>query len=191
MDKNELRKQLVKKRKLLSKEYVEQHSKCILTNLLDFINSLNAYNILCYASFCNEVDTMALMNELLIMGKRVSLPKTMNEHIMEPFRIENTLSQLVTGRFGIKEPNETMCDKINPGDVDVIVVPGVAFDKTGNRLGFGYGYYDRFLKTTREDCVKIALAYQFQILDCIPVTQTDVKVDYIITDEGIIKCCKS
>ena len=89
-------------------------------------------------------------------------------------------------RFGVLTPNPLSCKKAEPKQIRIIFVPGVAFDPKGNRLGFGKGYYDRFLPRT--EGIKIALAYDFQIVSALQQQQWDVPMDFIITETRVIDC---
>ena len=91
------------------------------------------------------------------------------------------------GKFGIPEPMELM--KVSYKSIDAVIVPGVAFDKNGYRIGFGFGHYDKFLKKTPH-AVKIGLAFEFQIVDSVPKEEHDVPVDFIITEKRVIDCKK-
>ena len=96
----------------------------------------------------------------------------------------DSLENLVTGKFGIRSVKDPI--KIDPSQIDLIIVPGAGFDRLGNRLGLGGGFYDRFLQKTPR-ALKIALAFQFQIVDKIPVESHDQKIDAIVTSEGVIR----
>jgi len=103
-------------------------------------------------------------------------------------------SQLQQGRFGLWEPPEdqrTPEQQVPPGQVDLFLVPGLAFDRRGNRLGYGKGYYDRLLRQKKPQSLAIALAFEVQMFPHVPaVTAHDIPVDYIITEQQLIKCGK-
>ena len=102
----------------------------------------------------------------------------------------NTLDGLKKNKFGILEPADT--SKIfNKEDIDLVIMPGVAFDRSGNRVGYGGGYYDKFLCEMSSDIPTIALAYNIQILKELPSEKHDIKVDMVITEKETIKCLKS
>ncbi|RLF88523.1 5-formyltetrahydrofolate cyclo-ligase, partial [Thermococci archaeon] len=98
-----------------------------------------------------------------------------------------SFSELRPGKFNIMEPREAIDEEVN---LDLIVVPGVAFDESGYRLGFGKGYYDRFLRSFRET-TKLGLAYEFQVLEEVPRDEGDIPVDFIITEKRRIDCLKN
>lgn len=95
-------------------------------------------------------------------------------------------SDLEKGVLGLLEPKKECKRLLNPEDIDLIVVPGIAFDILKNRIGYGAGYYDRFLKTTREDCLKVGVAFELQILDKINTQEHDVPLNAIITEKRVI-----
>jgi len=139
-----------------------------------------------YASFRNEVNTMNLIKEALRAGKKIGLPKTDTKTRSLTFYLIKDLSDLSAGAYGIPEPNEK-CKLLPPPEIELVVLPGIAFDETGCRIGFGGGYYDRFLRQVPPAIKKIALAYEFQVLkEKIPDLAKDAKIDKIITEERTI-----
>ena len=123
-----------------------------------------------------EVGTDAIIEELLAQGKRVYLPRVEGDAIRF-YRIRS-LSGLKLSAFGIREPQPI--EPIDPKEAEVIVCPGLAFDKAGNRLGYGGGYYDRYLK----DCPakRIGVCFKEQLFETIPHKENDVPMDAVITD---------
>jgi 5-formyltetrahydrofolate cyclo-ligase len=93
---------------------------------------------------------------------------------------------MLTGYMGIAEPDASILHRVDPLEIDMVVVPGVAFDMARNRIGYGGGYYDRFLCTLRPDCLKVAVAFELQVFDSIPAASYDIPVDIIVTEERII-----
>jgi len=98
-------------------------------------------------------------------------------------------NHLSIGAYGILEPARSQIVPIEPNTIDLVIIPGIGFDKTGNRMGHGKGYYDRFLPLAKK-AIRIGLCFEFQIKDQIPTEPSDQKVDYIITEERIITCKK-
>lgn len=123
-----------------------------------------------------EVGTDAIIEELLAQGKRVYLPRVEGDAIRF-YRIRS-LSGLILSAFGIREPQPI--EPIDAKEAEVIVCPGLAFDKAGNRLGYGGGYYDRYLK----DCPakRIGICFKEQLVEAIPCKENDVPMDAVITD---------
>ena len=104
---------------------------------------------------------------------------------MDAYEILDLEKETTKGSFGILEPiNEVVEDKrlIKPEEIDLVIVPGVAFDKNMNRIGFGGGFYDRYLSLLKSSCKKVGLAYQFQIVEKIETEEHDMKVDMIVTE---------
>lgn len=142
----------------------------------------NATTILFYASFDGEVDTFEMMTQAKKLGKRIGLPRvTRSKNILTPKLVTRLQDGLKTGPYGTQEPI-AKSPTLNPKDLDLVIVPGVAFDKHNNRLGRGGGYYDRFLKTIR-NIPTIGLAFDFQIVDHLPSKEAhDVAVSCVLTN---------
>lgn len=181
--KEDIRKRLLKIRRSLSKEEVLQMSRKIRERLFDLPEYRTSKVVMFYISHDNEVDTREMIAESLYT-KKVLVPFTEKENIY-PVVIES-LNNLNRGAFGILEPREK---KIHRRKIDMIIVPGVAFDHRGYRIGYGKGFYDRFLKERHG--IKIGLAYDFQIVERIPENEGDIPVDKIITEKRVIECRSS
>jgi len=186
LDKKLIREQMQKLRNSLSYEEVREKSKNIHEILFALDDFKRADMIMTYVSFRNEVDTYGIINELLKADKKVVVPVCNTSKInLIPSRLLS-IDELSFSHFGLMEPKGPYIRPVNPEEIDIILVPGLAFDKNKNRLGFGKGYYDRFLNQVRFDSLKIALAFHFQILDILPVESWDVPMDMIITEKGIV-----
>ncbi|MBU2496043.1 MAG: 5-formyltetrahydrofolate cyclo-ligase [Candidatus Omnitrophota bacterium] len=175
-----------KKREALPEKEVAARSERIKKCVLHDPDFNKAEVIVLYASFRNEVNTMNLIKEALSVGKKIGLPRTNTRTRSLTFYLIKNLSDLSAGAYGIPEPNED-CKLLPASEIDLVIMPGIAFDETGCRIGFGGGYYDRFLSQVPPAIKKIALAYEFQILkEKIPDLAKDAKIDKIITEERII-----
>jgi len=184
--KMEMRVAARQKREALSEKEVAARSERIKKRVLPDPDFQKAKAIALYASFRNEVNTMNLIKEALISGKKIGLPKTDTRTRSLTFYLIKDLADLSIGVYGIPEPNEN-CKLLPPSEIDLVVMPGIAFDETGCRIGFGGGYYDRFLRQVPKSVKKIALAYEFQVLkEKIPDLAKDAKIDKIITEERVI-----
>ena len=161
-------------------------SRAIWKFLLSLPEYRRAITVAFYSSIAKEgeVATVDMVGVSLEQGKKVCLPKIISDSL-EFFNV-NSIEELKEGAFGILEP---VGDKIKPEQIDIAILPGIAFDARGNRIGFGRGYYDRFLKRVRNASI-VALAFDFQIVDKIPSTKSDVRVHKIVTESGIIDCSK-
>ena len=186
-----LRKKVLKKRDSIPISERKRKDNLIGHSLFSLPEFKSAKTVLFYASFRTEVDTSGLIEESLKMGKAIFLPKVDRiSHRLRLYEIKN-LRELSPGCMGIPEPSlpENRLREIK--DVDLIIIPGVGFDRSGNRLGYGAGYYDILLSDVKKKVPFIALAYTEQILDSIPPENHDVRVDMIVTDEQIMKVTKA
>lgn len=186
MDKKIIRNKMLKKRKELSNEFVLQKSMNIYEKLQCLEVFQHSLVIMYYYSIFNEVDTRYMIEKSLEGGKKVILPKIENisedEKMIVPYEIKNLDKDIIRGFYNIPEPDSTKCEQIELKKIDLVIIPGVAFDKKNERLGYGGGFYDKFLKLLRPDCTKIALAYDFQIINELISEDHDVKMDEIIFD---------
>ena len=134
----------------------------------------------------NEVDTSLIINYYRKNNKKTAIPKVL-ENNME-FYYFNCEKELVNGYFNIPEPvNIDESNKCIPSNNDVIIIPGLAFDRFGGRVGYGGGFYDKYL-TQNKNLIKIAVAYDFQVIeDVLEISKFDVKPDYIVTEKRILK----
>lgn len=164
---------------------LEKKSRLIEQNLYKLPELIEAKTIHIYlSSFRSEVHTFSIIRDFIERQGKVIVPVVLNKETYELGHVELTSIDLLhKSSFNIWEPDNK--NYINPLNADIIIVPGVVFDMKGNRLGSGKGFYDRFLVTA--DMPKIALAYEFQILDSIPVKKTDIPVDIIISESRIIR----
>jgi len=110
----------------------------------------------------------------------------MKERTLSPSLLTDYDTELVTKRFKILEPREECLHFVPVEEIEVVIVPGVAFDRDGGRIGFGKGFYDNFLKETSSKACTIGIAYQFQIVDKLPVGKADVSVDIIVSEDEVI-----
>jgi len=186
--KKELRKEILKKRDALTPEAVDRKSRAIHERLVGLRPWQEAGMIMLYASFGKEVKTGELLQQALREGKRVAVPYCLREGrqliASEVYRYPEDLRP---GTWGILEPRKDTLRPVNPQAIDLCIVPGVAFDEGGNRLGYGAGYYDRFLPQLRPGALKIALAYDLQIVTTTYPSPRDIPVDLIITESRIIE----
>ena len=135
--------------------------------------------VMFYASMEDEVNTKDMIEEALEMGKVVVLPRSVGKEIV-PKEIKK-YADLEKASFGIYEPREKLRN-VNPKEIDLVVVPGVAFDEKKTRLGRGKGYYDRFLSKLPVDKVTVGLAFDFQIVRNLPKDSHDISVSIVLTN---------
>ena len=176
--KAELRKQFIKARK---DSFDMAKCQAVCKNIVSLAEYKNAKNILCYASYNYEVDTFYLMKKILSDGKSLYLPRCITEtREMEACRVKD-LSELKIGAYGIKEPTG---ENVSKEILDLIIVPMVAFDRQKTRLGYGGGYYDRFLPETKAD--KVGIAFSAQESEGLVKEPTDIPMDIIVTENEVI-----
>jgi 5-formyltetrahydrofolate cyclo-ligase len=183
--KKDIRNFIRTKREKMSKDEVKEKSSLIFSNLLTLPAFFRADVVHTYiSSKKNETDTHELIRWLIKERKKVVVPISEMETKTMRHSELLALSDLKVNSMGIYEPKLERLVKVS--DLDVVLVPALAVDKTGNRLGFGAGFYDRFLNGLT--IPSVALAFDFQLLEDIPAEEFDVKMNYIVTESKILKC---
>jgi 5-formyltetrahydrofolate cyclo-ligase len=140
--------------------------------------------ILIYLSFREEVETGELAEAILSEGRVLLAPWCAGERL-HAARVHSLSADTAPGMWGIPEPLPALRLPVPPQDIDLILVPGAAFDRKGQRLGYGKGYYDRYLPALRRDAVVCGLAFAAQLLEEIPAEAHDRAMDFLITEEGV------
>ncbi len=178
MDKNALRQEMKQKRR----EYKEKQSASIkaCNHLINTEEYKKAKCVCVYMSAFGEVDTSYIIFDCLKKGKRILLPVTNIE--TTTLSLAEFNGEFKKGAYGINEPETVISAGFD--EPDFIVVPGICFDKRGNRIGFGKGYYDRLLAETKE--FKAGLCYDFQVIETIDSDIHDIKMDAIITENSVL-----
>lgn len=179
--KRKLRRELKKRRKSLTEEYKKDADRQILRNLISLSEYRNAKTVFCYVGTEEEINTRPVLERILSDGKRLGVPRCIGKGIME-VRMVSYLDQLKPGMYGILEPAE-FCVQIPPEEIDLAFVPCLSCSRDGRRLGYGGGYYDRYL--TQTTCGKIALCQEKMLEDEIPVREWDLRMDKVITEKRI------
>ena len=175
MDKKALRRQMLEKRNSLPSGFRREASIKIQKRFLADFSSFERYAL--YYAYASEVETTELAQKLLTQGKKVLFPRTEGNII--GFYEVNNLSEMKPGFMGILEPLGQV--KTEP---EVVVMPGLAFDRTGHRLGYGKGCYDRYLEGA--DFLKIGFCYSIQLVESVYAQMHDIPLDAVITEKGII-----
>lgn len=185
-EKKVIRKQIIEHRDSIDSSLRREWDKTIFFKLINSEFYKNANMIFTFVSFKSEVDTHSIIKHSISCGKTICVPRIKSkQNGIEIYKI-NGFEDLKEGYFGILEPIDT-CLAVDKDSIDLILMPGVAFDSQGGRLGYGAGYYDRFIASMSKKVDKIALAYNFQIIDKVPMDTHDIKIDGIITEmESII-----
>ena len=184
MDKKELRTFLLQYRDKMDKMDAAAHSRSICQELK---SCFRGDRVMVYLATGNECDPEEYYEDLLHSHSSVYVPVCTDKGWMEASRILDPEADLEIGTFGIRAPKASAYRFADPEILDVVIVPGVGFDRKGNRLGFGGGFYDRFLPRTRLECLKVAICHDFQLVDDVYPEPHDFPMDYIVTEKGIYK----
>lgn len=177
IEKDNLRKQYISIRKNIQNKKIK--SKIIMEKVTENTLYKNSKVVALYKSLDSEVDTDSLIDYTLKANKTVVLPKVVKNEL-KFFKISSLDDNFIKSNFGVLEPIENEENFISKEKIDLVIVPGVCFDKNNNRIGFGKGYYDKFLKDT--NLKTMAICFKEQITNEIPLAENDVKMQYIITD---------
>ena len=187
MSKEEIRRNIFKKRLSLSSREIKDKSHQIFLNLVKTTEFLNFQNIMFYVATRSEVQTEEMIKASIKMGKKIFIPVILTNCIdLTPSRLIDFDRELEKGKKGILEPKKEYQRLFPPKNIDLIILPGIAFDPFGNRIGRGLGYYDNFLKKVSPSTKLTALAFEMQIMKKLPSQEKDIPVHKIITEERII-----
>ncbi|MEM2062381.1 MAG: 5-formyltetrahydrofolate cyclo-ligase [Candidatus Nitrosocaldus sp.] len=180
--KQELRRYMLNLRNSLSREEMVKASSIIQEKVLetDEFNSSSIVGL--YSPIGSEVDTSTLAKRLIESCRVLAYPRIEDKYTMVFARVRDPVIDLTLGRYGILEPLDS-CEMVKP---DLIIVPGLVWDEHGYRIGYGKGYYDRYLRRN-PDAAMIGLAYDFQVLSSIPHSEMDVRVKLIVTERRSIR----
>ena len=184
--KEALRKRLAALRRTLLPERRALHAASMSAQLAAHPAFASARVILAYAALRFEIDPQALIEQAWLRGKTVCLPRVVQEPHGLALHVFSAGDTLAESGFVVREPLAS-APVVAPGDVDLVLVPGLAFDGRGERLGFGQGYYDRLLPTLTR-ATRIGLAYELSLLPEVPSAAHDVPVHYIATERRVIPC---
>lgn len=179
--KRELRKKLKKRRSTLTEEYKKDADSRIFRHIISLPEYRDAETVFCYVSTEEEINTRPVLERILFDGKRLGVPRCIGKGIME-VRMATHPDQLKPGMYGIPEPDES-CALICPEEIDLALVPCLSCGRDGRRLGYGGGYYDRYLIQTT--CGKIALCREKMLEEEIPVREWDLRMDKVVTERCI------
>ena len=181
MDKKELRRYIREQKRHFTPQLLGEMSLGIMSSLLSHPRVQKADAILMYHSLPDEVYTHSALDKLLAMDKKVFLPKVISDTEMTIHEYTGSDSLQPSEPYGILEPTTPEFSIFNSQFSIVVVVPGMAFDRQGHRLGRGKGYYDRFLSRI-PNIYKIGVCFPFQLIDNIPSEPTDILVDEVLSD---------
>ncbi len=185
--KREVRTNALKIRESLTPGRYEKNSRGIRDQLLEFANFQESTTILLYSSFRQEPDTKDIIQECFDLGKVVLLPVVhpkRQEFIT--FKVDNLDTDLRQRPDGRMEPDPKICKPILTRFIDLAIIPGIAFDERGGRIGYGEGYYDKLIMSLPSTTRKVAIAMECQLVNQVPMEAHDRFVDIIITEDRVI-----
>lgn len=190
MNKTDFRKAYRNIRDALPDRQRKHLSEAIKRRLLEADFYKNAKVIMAYIAFGSEVETNDICNNAFVDGKRLAVPLcNRGNNTISAWEIKGQ-SELKEGCYGIKEPNTAIATLMPPSEIDIVLVPALCYDLKGGRIGYGKGYYDRFLPLLPSHTLKIGLAYEQQLVNSLPGEAHDIGLDMVITPERIINTWK-
>lgn len=189
--KAEIRQEMRAKRKEISQTARQEAGQEICKKLIDSeINLLlHAWKVALYLSMANEIPTRYIARSIWEAGREVVVPYWSVTQESYQLTLMKPLGALISGKMGIREPQEHI--PVTPVEVDAFILPGLAFDTQGGRLGYGAGIYDTILSQAHKRVPKIAIGYDWQVLeDPLPLEAHDVRMDWLVTEKRVIRCKK-
>jgi len=187
--KTSIRKEMLRMRDRLAEESIKAMSARIAGRLIDLEEYRKSRNILFFLSLPREVQTREMIEKSLALGKKVYVP------VMDAARKTLEISQIPSldiefeaKQFGVLEPGPADQKITSPSVIDFVLVPGLAFDRKGGRIGYGAGYYDSFLREVGSHAARVGVAFHFQVLKTVPQSGADVPVQKILTEKVTISC---
>jgi len=188
MDKKALRKSIFAQRDTQSPEVIAEKSKAIHEKLFQLEEFQKAQTIMIYAAMRGEVQTKGIFTEAQKQGKRVVVPiSQLADRTLLLSEIRDYDHELEIATFDVPEPKKEFLRPVPHSEIDLVIVPGVGFDDQGNRLGYGGGFYDRFLAGLKPSVPAIAVCYELQIRDDLVAEEHDLPMDWVITEMRAIK----
>ena len=164
-------------------------SVAICENLLTRGHYQRAKTVAVFVTYRSEVNTLPIIQDLLHKKKTVAVPRITGKGKMEFYIIKDPDADLIPGTYGIREPKHGL-KKVKPEDIDLLLTPGAVFDDRGYRIGYGGGFYDRYIPRLKEGTPTISLAFELQLVKMVPNESFDQKVNMIITEKRIIQTRK-
>jgi 5-formyltetrahydrofolate cyclo-ligase len=182
-EKASLRREILAQRSKLTQEEIFYKSNAVDEILLREFSDVKITTLMAFMPFRNEIASKSYMELFLEGHRRLVLPRVdASKKSIQIFEVSNLENDLETSSWGIKEPKLHL-PKVDPLEIDIILIPGVVFDRKGFRIGYGGGFYDQFLPLTR--AYKVGIGFALQITKQVPVEDWDVQLDAIITENGI------
>lgn len=181
--KNELRQKYRALRDSFGEEFIERASKLACENLADCKEFIDADMVLLYYPIKNEISPKPIFELCLKMGKTVAFPVCQNDSSALLFKKISSLDSLTRSSFGLLEPNES-CETVNPSEKTFCIVPALAFSRDGHRLGYGKGFYDRFLANFKGKSA--GFSYSALVCDTFPHDEHDIPLNMIVTESEVL-----
>jgi len=172
-------------RECLDLAVCRQHAHSLCERLLALPELAGAGVVLTYAALPSELDPAIAIDTLRERGARIAYTRIEAPGVLAMHEVADG-TQLIPGPLSIRQP-AVDAPRVAPDEVDAVIVPGVAFDESGARLGYGGGYFDRLLPTLRDDCLRIGVAFDEQLLEEIPAEEHDAYVDVVVTPSRTIR----
>jgi 5-formyltetrahydrofolate cyclo-ligase len=186
-DREALRQKILGARDGLSDKVRQAKSISVMQNFWTLLGMQQWSTLFIYVNFRSEVETLELIKKCINRDIRVAVPLVEASAVrMIPLLIKNPEQDLVPGYYNIPEPDPKKSLRLEPGEIDAAVIPGSVFDIHGGRLGYGGGYYDRFLLNDAPQAKRIGLAFELQVVDNVPLEPHDQPLDILITEERIV-----
>lgn len=184
MPKSAIRDNLLQQRRQMAGAEVRRRSYAVEQQLYRLPVFQNARRLALYSPVQNEVSTLQLVRDALAVRHQVAMPRVSGEELQ--FAMIQTPEELLPGAFGVLEP-ASECELVAVETLDLVVVPGVGFDRQGHRLGYGKGYYDRALRKAGVSVQRVGLAFDFQLVERLPVFDHDMRLHYLITESEVLQ----
>lgn len=182
-----LRKKILAARDRMQAGERRDKSRLAVQNFLQLPEFAGWSTLFVYVNFRSELETVELIRQCLARGKRVAVPLVnAAENVMEALLIEDPEKDLAPGYFGIPEPDPHRSPRVAGSEIDVAVIPGSVFDVSGGRLGYGGGYYDRFLVNDAPRARRVALAFEMQLVERVPLEPHDQPLDILVTEKRVV-----
>ncbi len=181
---DQIRSELLDRRDQIPVDLRRQSSQKICRSVDKLIGERRLSRLLFYLNMRSEVETDWLVAKQLDTTCLVAIPRVERKEI-RPYRLTNLQTEINQHRWGMREPDPTVCDPIDPQSLDLVLVPGCGFDLQRHRIGYGGGFYDRFLQTCPQ-ALTVGLAFETQVVDQLPTQPWDQSMDLVLTEQRII-----
>jgi 5-formyltetrahydrofolate cyclo-ligase len=183
-----IRKTIIQKREALGDLEKDEKNLAIAQRLFGMDEFKKSKTIFCFLSTSFEVQTERIIRESLRLGKQVLVPLLDPGENLKASRIPSMDIDFVLGEYDVRQPAPKFRDIVPFSNIDFVVVPGLAFDSFGNRIGYGGGFYDKFFKKITGNVSRVAVGYDFQLFNLVPHSDLDEPVHFLITETKALRC---